>query len=84
MVVDEVSPEHAASLITARVLLIHGAADVDTPPTHSQRVYAQLQGDKQLMLVPGAHHNESLNGRTWDAIEQWLDGHLSPTNSATR
>jgi pimeloyl-ACP methyl ester carboxylesterase len=84
MRIDDVSPERAAERISARVMLIHGAADVDTLPAHSQRVYEQLRGEKQLLLVPGAHHNESLNGRTWDAIEQWLDGHLSPTNSATR
>ena len=84
MVVEEVSPEHAASHISARVLLIHGAADVDTPPAHSQRVYAQLRGDKQLLLVPGAHHNESLNARTWTAVEQWLDGHVYSKTSANR
>jgi pimeloyl-ACP methyl ester carboxylesterase len=84
MVVDDVSPENAARWITARVLLIHGEADVDTLPAHSQRVYAQLRGDKQLLLVPGAHHNESLNARTWNTVEQWLDGQVSAKNSASR
>jgi dipeptidyl aminopeptidase/acylaminoacyl peptidase len=31
-VVDDVSPVAAAAKITVPVLLIHGAADVDTPP----------------------------------------------------
>jgi uncharacterized protein len=34
--VNDVSPLRAASRITAPVLLIHGAADIETPPAHSQ------------------------------------------------
>ena len=71
--VDEVSPVAAASRITIPVLLIHGAADVDTPPAHSQRVRAVLRGPSELILVPGAHHNESLNGaEIWPRIEAWI------------
>jgi pimeloyl-ACP methyl ester carboxylesterase len=50
------------------VLLIHGAEDTDTPPAHSQRVFDALKGPKQLILVPGAHHNQSLSGPVWDQI----------------
>jgi pimeloyl-ACP methyl ester carboxylesterase len=72
MRVDDVSPEQAADRVAARVMLIHGAADTDTPPAHSQRVYARLRSDKRLLLVPGAHHNQSLNSDTWAEIERWL------------
>jgi len=71
--VDAVSPERAASRITAPVLLIHGDADVDTPPAHSERVYAALRGPKRLILVPGARHNGSLTPPVWREVENWLD-----------
>jgi hypothetical protein len=75
--VDEVSPVTAASRIHQPVLLLHGALDVDTPPAHSRRVFQALGGPRRLMLVPGAHHNESLNGQ-WAAIEAWIDDALRP------
>ena len=72
--VDDVSPVRAAARIAIPVLLIHGAADADTPPAHSERVRAALKGPSQLILVPGAHHNESLSGRDiWMTIETWID-----------
>ncbi len=55
------------------MLLIHGAKDTDTPPAHSERVRAALRGPSELVLVPGAHHNESLNGAAvWTTIDDWL------------
>lgn len=72
MRVDDVSPEQAAARISARVLLIHGDADTDTPPAHSKRVYDSLKGEKRLLLVPGAHHNQSLNPEVWTEIERWI------------
>ena len=69
---DDVSPVRAAADISAPVLLIHGADDKDTPPAHSQRVLDALAGRKRLLLVPGAHHNESL-GRAWQEVERWID-----------
>jgi pimeloyl-ACP methyl ester carboxylesterase len=71
--VDAVSPKDAAASITAPVLLVHGDADVETPPAHSERVFAALKGSKRLILVPGAGHNGSLRPEVWDAIERWLD-----------
>jgi dipeptidyl aminopeptidase/acylaminoacyl peptidase len=75
---DEVSPVTAAASIRIPVLLVHGSADVDTPPDHSQRVMAALAGPKRLILVPGARHNESLRGAVWTDIERWLDDVLTP------
>ena len=76
--VDAVTPVAAAATITAPVLLIHGALDVDTPPAHARRVFAALTGPKRLILVPGARHNESLRGDIWNEIDQWLDSVLPP------
>jgi uncharacterized protein len=74
--VDDVQPQKSAARITVPVLVIHGAADVDTPPSHSQRVYDALKGPKKLVLVPGAGHNGSLRSEVWTQIEQWLDESL--------
>jgi uncharacterized protein len=71
--VDDVQPHQSARRITAPVLLIHGAADTETPPAHSERVYAALHGPKRLILVPGAGHNGSLRPEVWKRIDQWLD-----------
>ena len=72
--VDDVHPQNAARRITAPVLLIHGAQDVETPPAHSERVYAALTGPKRLLLVPGAGHNGSLRADVWEQIDRWIDG----------
>jgi uncharacterized protein len=76
--IDEVSPVSAAARITVPVLLIHGAADADTSPEHSQRVFAALRGPKELILVRGAAHNESLQPQVWAAIEKWIDRIIAP------
>jgi pimeloyl-ACP methyl ester carboxylesterase len=76
--VDAVSPMAAAAQIKIPVLLIHGAADTETPPDHSRRVLAGLAGSKRLILVPGAGHNGSLRGEVWGEIERWLDEVLGP------
>jgi len=69
----EVSAVEAAAHIRVPVLLIHGARDGDTRPEHSRRILAALAGPKQLLLVPGAGHNDTLAGAdTWRAIETWL------------
>jgi pimeloyl-ACP methyl ester carboxylesterase len=77
--VDEANPALAARRITVPVLLVHGAADTDTGPDHSRRVYAALAGPRELVLVAGARHNETQNERrTWQRIEVWLEGVLGP------
>jgi alpha-beta hydrolase superfamily lysophospholipase len=76
--VDDVNCVTAAASIAVPVLLIHGAADVDTPPDHSNRVLDALAGPKRLILVPDARHNESLRGEVWTEIERWLDDVLAP------
>lgn len=69
--VDAASPEHAAHVLTVSVLLVHGAADVDTPPDHSRRVFHALAGPKTLLIVPGARHNESLTAASRE-VERWV------------
>ena len=75
--VDAVSPAHAAASIHVPVLLIHGDADIDTPPDHSRRIFAALNGPKRLILVPGGTHNSALRPEVWREIDQWIDRALS-------
>lgn len=81
--VDDVSPVRAAARITVPVLLIHGMADVSTPPAHSERVRAALTSPSELILVPGARHNHSLNGEEiWARVTQWID-RIVPVSPST-
>jgi len=41
------------------------------------RVLAALAGPKRLILVPGAHHNESLRGDVWPEVERWVEDVLA-------
>ena len=75
--IEAVSPEAAARTIGAPVLLIHGSTDHETPPEHSRRVFDALHDPKQLILVPGAGHNQSLRGEVWQDIDRWIDRALS-------
>ena len=77
--VDSVSPVEAAARLVAPVLLVHGAEDTDTPPAHSQRVFAALKRSKRLILVPGARHNGSLRPDVMGEIERWIDEVLAGT-----
>ena len=71
--VAAVSPVVAAASLRIPVLLIHGANDVETPPAHSTRILSALPGPKQLLLVPHAGHNQSMNSPdTWNVIDRWL------------
>lgn len=70
---DEASPVKAAERIRVPVLLIHGEADHETFPQHSERVLAALHGEKRLLLVPGAGHNDALRPEVWTEIDTWLD-----------
>lgn len=81
--IDGVSPVEAARRIHVPVLLIHGLQDTDTPADHSRRVMEALAGPKDLVLLEGVRHNESLHDeRTWQRIEHWIDDVL--TGATTR
>jgi len=66
--VNEVSPLLAAAKLRIPVLVIHGEDDKETTPSHSIRVHAALAGPKELILVPNAGHNNSINAISWDAL----------------
>jgi alpha-beta hydrolase superfamily lysophospholipase len=76
--VGDVSPVASAREITVPVLLVHGEDDRETPPAHSRRVFAALQGPKRLMMVPGAGHDDALRPDVWNTIEAWIDEACPP------
>ena len=69
--IDEVSALRAASSIDVPVLLIHGSEDDDTVPAHSERLHRAL-ASSELVLVPGAGHDDAWTPATWDRIEAWV------------
>ena len=71
--VDDANPLAAAPRIRVPVFLIHGQADTETPPAHSQRLFEALRGDRRLLLVPGAGHNDALRPEVWTQIDAWID-----------
>lgn len=82
--VDEASPLRAAPRIRVPVFLVHGQADHETRPAHSQRLLAALQGEKRLLIVPGAGHNDVLRPDVWAEIDAWLDRVLPATGDPPR
>ena len=68
----------AAADITAPTLTIHGERDDETPPAHSQRIFAALRGPERLIVVPNADHNHVLDAGVWREIDSWLDAALAP------
>ncbi|WP_088892211.1 alpha/beta hydrolase [Leptolyngbya ohadii] len=61
--------------LKAPILLIHGTDDRTVPTTMSQRLYEAASQPKQLLLIPGANHNDvsRIGDRIyWEAIEQFV------------
>jgi fermentation-respiration switch protein FrsA (DUF1100 family) len=56
---NQASPERSLARARTPVLLIHGAADNRTPPSHSERLAAASPETTALWLVPGAGHVRS-------------------------
>jgi pimeloyl-ACP methyl ester carboxylesterase len=81
--VADVSPVDAASRIRAPVLLVHGTADRETRPVHSERVFAALAGPRRLLRVEGAGHHDVL-ARSWPEVEAWIDATGSGATASTR
>lgn len=62
---DDYSPANSVAAISPLpLLLIHGDRDVVVPPHHSRQLFEQAGEPKQLWIVPGANHTQSLNDET--------------------
>lgn len=68
----DVSPERDVAHLEMPVLFIHGLADDEVPPSHSQRLFdAKQHGVRRLFFMPEAVHVHSV---TTDpaAYDQWV------------
>ncbi len=76
---DSYTPADAISAIAPLpLLLIHGDQDVVVPLRHSQQLFEQAGEPKQLWIVPGAGHTQSLeNPAVRDKLLEYLMRHTS-------
>jgi fermentation-respiration switch protein FrsA (DUF1100 family) len=62
---NDYSPELSIGAVSPiPLLLIHGDEDVVVPMHHSQRLFDQAREPKELWIVPGAGHTQSLHSKT--------------------
>ena len=82
---DRTAPVRAVERTFAYILLIHGTADTQVPPRHSE-IVAKAAGDRaELLSIPGATHDDmpvDASGAVRRATVAWFDRRLS--NSACR
>ena len=57
---EDISPEKAVAARTFPVFLICGELDRNIPARHSERIYEQASGAKELWIVPAAGHSAAL------------------------
>lgn len=76
--VEDASPVAVAPRIRCPVILVHGAEDRDTPPAHSKRIFEALVGTKELLLLPGGHHDDPVDEGTWKRIEAAVNDAAAP------
>ncbi|MHB0923797.1 MAG: alpha/beta hydrolase [Bellilinea sp.] len=68
----DVSPERDVAHLEMPVLLIHGLADDEVPPSHSQRLFdAKRHGLRRLFFMPEAIHVQSVTTGP-AAYDQWV------------
>jgi uncharacterized protein len=75
---DRASPLDAVRATRVPVLLIHGTADTNIPPHHSQQLHAINPAATELWMVPGAEHVSSLaaDPQTYAAkVIAWFNRH---------
>jgi len=78
----EQSPIFSADKVNTPLLLLHGDADTNVPPTESHQMYTALKlldKDVELIEVAGENHWIIDNGKRmvwWDTILAYYDKHL--------
>jgi uncharacterized protein len=77
----DASPEKALAESSTPVLLIHGQADVNIRPWHSERMAAEFPGHVQLWEVSGAEHGGAVTVQheMFQAkLVNWFSDHSTP------
>jgi pimeloyl-ACP methyl ester carboxylesterase len=73
---DAASPLAAVARTRARVLLFHGGADDNIPPSHSEAIHERAPDHSEVVIVPGATHDTITwdpRGELWRRAQAWLD-----------
>ncbi len=58
------------------LLVIVAEEDELVPPEQSREVFEKADGPKEMLTVPGAHHNDiqDVGGRRyWDSVKSWME-----------
>ena len=69
----QASPAAAIRSTTVPILLIHGTADTNTPPSQSEALHALNPQSTTLWLVPGAHHVAALSANPREYVRHVTD-----------
>jgi len=78
--IDRTDTRIAIQRTAAPVLLVHGTADRVIQPENSFELHISSGGTSQLMLIPGATHNDLIrdaNGTVSSLATDWFKRHLS-------
>jgi uncharacterized protein len=76
---DLASPADAIARTRAPVLLIHGSADEDIPPKHSEAIHARAPDHSEVVIVDGETHNTiaaDRSGVLWERALAWFKREL--------
>jgi pimeloyl-ACP methyl ester carboxylesterase len=74
MKVDGADTAAAARSVRVPTLLLHGTGDTVVPPVQAREIEAALVGPSELVMVPGAGHDDVLASElAWRAILQWIE-----------
>lgn len=74
----QASPVEAIRSMHVPILLIHGTADTNIPPHHSEELHAANPEITRLWLVKGAEHVDSLGTEPQEyarKVTEWFEGH---------
>lgn len=74
----QASPVEAVRHTHVPILLIHGGADTNIPPHHSQELQAANPVAARLWIVPGAEHTQSISAdpqRYARTVVDWFHSH---------
>jgi fermentation-respiration switch protein FrsA (DUF1100 family) len=74
----QASPVDALRQSTTPVLLIHGTADTNIPPAHSELLARARPANTDLWLVPGAIHTQAHAAQPEEyerRVLEWFEQH---------
>jgi alpha-beta hydrolase superfamily lysophospholipase len=72
---DLASPADAITRTRAAVLLVHGSADHNIPPTHSDAIHARAPDHSEVVIVDGETHDTIAADKTgvlWSRALEWF------------